>query len=374
MGYVAARGGVEAIEHARHLVRFYRLRGGSPPLEVRQIQDQFRLAVDKAMGEGGLYSPFHAALALKQTEGDSAEAALMLRAFASTCPRTAASCVVEPGEMHVLRRISAAFQEVPGGQLLGPSRDYTQRLFDFALAEERDVEVHAFLTELAPAVLPDAGRELPRFPKVLDVLRAEGLLAPPPPRPPEGDAPFDVTRRALVFPAPRSARLQTLARGETGGLLALAYSSMRGYGDVHPTIGDLRVGWVPLRIRHPRDGTPVLVGRVLVTEAEVLARFGAADGNGGAPVFTVGYGLCFGHNELKAICMAVLDRAMNEPEGRAPAESEEFVLAHVDPVEASGFALHYKLPHYVTFQSEIDRVRAVQRRAARREGPRDAGR
>jgi len=50
------------------------------------------------------------------------------------------------------------------------------------------------------------------------------------------------------------------------------------------------------------------------------------------------------------------------------------VLAHVDPVEASGFALHYKLPHYVTFQSEIDRVRAVQRRAARREGPRDAGR
>jgi len=118
----------------------------------------------------------------------------------------------------------------------------------------------------------------------------------------------------------------------------------------------------------------VHVGRVLVTEAEVLARFGAADGNGGAPVFTVGYGLCFGHNELKAICMAVLDRAMNEPEGRAPAESEEFVLAHVDPVEASGFALHYKLPHYVTFQSEIDRVRAVQRRAARREDARDAGR
>jgi alpha-D-ribose 1-methylphosphonate 5-triphosphate synthase subunit PhnI len=148
---------------------------------------------------------------------------------------------------------------------------------------------------------------------------------------------------------------------------------MRGYGDVHPTIGDLRVGWVPLRIRHPHSGNPVLIGRVLVTEAEVLARFEAAGKNGSAPTFTVGYGLCFGHNELKAICMAVLDRAMNEPEARAPAEDEEFVLAHVDPVEASGFALHYKLPHYVTFQSEIDRVRAVRRQAARREGGHDAG-
>jgi len=117
----------------------------------------------------------------------------------------------------------------------------------------------------------------------------------------------------------------------------------------------------------------VLVGRVLVTEAEVIARFGDPDGTRAAPMFTVGYGLCFGHNELKAICMAVLDRAMNEPEARAPAENEEFVLAHVDPVEASGFALHYKLPHYVTFQSEIDRLRAAQRQAVHREAVRDAG-
>jgi alpha-D-ribose 1-methylphosphonate 5-triphosphate synthase subunit PhnI len=373
MGYVAARGGVEAIEHARHLVRYFRLRGGSVPLEVKQIQDQFRLAVDKVMGEGSLYSPFHAALALKQTEGDGAEASLMLRAFASTCPRTAVSCVADSGEMHVIRRISAAFQEVPGGQLLGPSRDYSQRLFDFTLVEEREAEVHAFLAEYAPAVLPDPRRALPRFPKVLDMLRAEGLLAPLPPRPADGDVPADVTRRALVFPAPRSARLQTLARGETGGLLALAYSSMRGFGDVHPTIGDLRVGWVPVRIPHPHHHAAVLVGRVLVTEAEVVARFGAADGNGGAPMFTVGYGLCFGHNELKAICIAVLDRALNEPEARAPAENEEFVLAHIDPGEASGFALHYKLPHYVTFQSEIDRLRAAQRQAEHREAARDAG-
>jgi hypothetical protein len=33
----------------------------------------------------------------------------------------------------VLRRISSAFKDVPGGQLLGRTRDYTQRLLDFSL-------------------------------------------------------------------------------------------------------------------------------------------------------------------------------------------------------------------------------------------------
>ena len=32
-----------------------------------------------------------------------------------------------------VRRISATFKDVPGGQLLGRTRDYTQRLLDFSL-------------------------------------------------------------------------------------------------------------------------------------------------------------------------------------------------------------------------------------------------
>jgi len=366
MGYVAARGGVEAIEQAQQLARYFRLRGGSAPVDVRQIQEQLRFAVDRVMGEGSLYSPFHAALALKQTESDVSESALMLRAFASTCPRSHVSGVARTAEMRVVRRISAAFQEVPGGQMLGPTRDYAQRLFEFALCDEREEHVREFLAQYVNGARIETDGASPVFPKVLDVLRAEGMVASPPRRAAaEADRPFDITRKALTFPAPRSARLQALARGDTGGLLAFAYSSMRGYGDVHPTIGDLRVGYMPLRVCHPEHGVPVMAGWVLATEAEVIARFAAPEGNGG-PMFTVGYGLCFGHNELKAICMAVLDRAMNEPVATAPAENEEFVLSHVDPVESSGFALHYKLPHYVTFQADVARLQAAQLHAAHR--------
>lgn len=378
MGYVAVKGGTEAIAQAAELVRYFRVRGGSAPLQVEQLRDQMRLLVDRVMSEGSLYSPFHAALALKQAEGDSFEAAFLLRAYRSTVPRTRDSLVVDTAEMDVVRRISAAFQEIPGGQILGPTRDYTQRLLEFELAEESEEHVRRFLETYLAEATSRPGAPTARFPKVIEMLRREGMIHLPtggvapgavPDAAAEGAAsveaePYDITRHPLTFPAPRSARLQALARGETGGLLALAYSSMRGYGDVHPTIGELRVGFVPLRVRHPDREKTVLVGRVMVTEAEVIARF-TATGRETGPRFTIGYGLCFGHNELKAIAMAVLDRAMNEPVAKSPAEDEEFVLYHVDGIESSGFAAHYKLPHYVTFQADVDRLTAARRRAGR---------
>jgi alpha-D-ribose 1-methylphosphonate 5-triphosphate synthase subunit PhnI len=166
--------------------------------------------------------------------------------------------------------------------------------------------------------------------------------------------PIDITREALTFPAHRSAALQIMARGETGGLLALAYSNMRGYGVVHPTVGELRVGYIPLVVPHPITGQNETVGEVLVTEAEIIAH---AESNNDGPRFTLGYGLCFGHNETKAIAMAVLDRSMQSDDPNAPSEDQEFVLQHVDGIESMGFCNHYKLPHYVTFQSELDRIR-----------------
>jgi alpha-D-ribose 1-methylphosphonate 5-triphosphate synthase subunit PhnI len=107
------------------------------------------------------------------------------------------------------------------------------------------------------------------------------------------------------------------------------------------------------------------VGEILVTEAEVIARMAEGDGR---PVFSLGYGLCFGHNETKAIAMAVLDRALSGAGREAPSEDQEFVLTHVDGIESMGFCNHYKLPHYVTFQSELDRLRTVQA-GRREEGP-----
>jgi alpha-D-ribose 1-methylphosphonate 5-triphosphate synthase subunit PhnI len=262
--------------------------------------------------------------------------------------------------MRVIRRVSAAFKDIPGGQMLGATPDYLHRLFRFELMDEGA----ATFDEIARDWLgnrPASATPL-TFPKVLDSLREEGLLAP---LEDSDETPFDITREPLIFPVPRSAQLATMARGETGGLLALAYSNMRGYGDVHPTVGELRVGYVPVMVPHPVTGKPMEAGEVLVTECEIVAMFEKSDD--GAPVFTLGYGACFGHNEVKAIAMSVLDRAISvaKEKGRVenPSEDPEFVLLHVDGIESMGFCTHYKMPHYVTFQSDMDRLRAARGKA-----------
>ena len=355
MGYVAVSGGEDAIRHSRKLVDYFRLRGESSPLEVKQIREQQRLAVDKVMGEGALYAPDIAALALKQAEGDSVEASFIVRAYRATQPRRYISKPVDTTDMQVIRRISGAFQDIPGGQILGPTRDYTLRLVDFSLLDETDSNAREFLQTFG---LEKAySDESVPFTKVVDLLRAEGLLEDV-----EGNSgvPYDITRENLPFPLPRSAKLQTLARGETGAMMALAYSSIRGYGDIHPYLGELRIGKVPLYIPHHDGQQSIYAGRVLVTEAEIIAQYAEGE-KGGIPKLTLGYGFCFGHNELKALSMGILDRCLrSRAPVKAPAEDEEFVLTHIDGVEASGFVAHWKLPHYVTFQSTLDRLRKSQ--------------
>src|SRR3546814_1111453 len=105
-----------------------------------------------------------------------------------------------------------------------------------------------------------------------------------------------------------------------------------------------------------------------VTECEMINQFkGSATA---PPQFTRGYGLTFGHCERKAMAMALVDRALRASEfGEnidAPAQDEEFVMAHSDNVEASGFVQQLKLPHYVDFKAELVNVRALSRTAARR--------
>lgn len=355
MGYVAVTGGQQAIENAEALLQYYRLKGGSRPLEVEQIRDQMRLAVDKVMGEGSLYAPTLAALALKQAEGDSLEASLAIRAFRATQARRYYSLALDTSDMQVIRRISATFQEVPGGQILGPTRDYTQRLLDFSLFNEENSNIDEIISDLESRF---SDLEMPdRFPKIIDFLRRENLLA----EATTGNSQIDdITREGIMFPCSRSAKLQSLARAETGSMMALAYSVSRGYGEVHPYIGELRVGYVPVYIEKHEHGRPIYLGRVLLTEAEMITTYASEDKNS-EPKFTLGYGLCFGHNEIKAISMGILDvstrsRALN----KTPAEDEEYVLYHTDGIEASGFVAHWKLPHYVTFQSTLDRLRATQ--------------
>ncbi len=369
MGYVAVKGGTEAIENAARLLLYERIKGTSKPLEVDQIKEQLYLLVDRIMGEGSLYAPELAALALKQSAGDTLDAAFMLRAYRTTLPRVGYSIPQSTKEMRVIRRISAAFKDIPGGQILGPTSDYSLRLLDFELLNDSDERREESVREL----LEDIGsstfgfEHLPEsFPKVIEVLRKEGLLAEAAHgKQQEVDeerqtGALDITRHSLIFPAARETVMQTMSRGETGGLLLLAYSNMRGYGDIHPTIGELRVGYLPVRIKHPRTGMPYTMGEIRVTEAEVIARFNGKDGS---PKFSLGYGLCFGNNETKAISMAVLDRAMQSEEPKAACENQEFVLSHIDGIESMGFCNHYKLPHYVTFQSDLDRLRKARGRS-----------
>jgi len=363
MGYVAIKGGSRAIDGAADVLELLRTRQGESgqPLDIETIEKQLHFLHSRIMSEGGLYHPKLAALAIKQSLGDTLEASFALRAYRSTKPRLLETPVHDTTHMRLIRRISASFKDIPGGQMLGPTTDYALRLLRMELLNESQEQFQnvakTLFAGLPEQAVPDS------FPKVLDSLRAEGLL--PKVNQAAREQPFDITREPLIFPVPRSAALATMARGETGALLAIAYTNMRGYGDVHPTVAELRVGYMPVLLPHPITGELTEAGEVLMTECEVVAMYQDNDNNKGLPTFTLGYGACFGHNEVKAISMAILDRALQKgmkdgPEN--PSEDPEFVLLHVDGIDSMGFASHYKMPHYVTFQSDMDRLRTTQQK------------
>lgn len=200
------------------------------------------------------------------------------------------------------------------------------------------------------------------YPRVLDYLRAEG---PVPPSRTDNTPPVDATMVPLSIPAPRSVRLQTLARGMTQAVEALGYVAIRGFGPSHPTVGELRAGTVEVTVDHPlcQDGAEdaYYLGSIPVTEVESVffaEDDGAASDEGLS--FDVGYGLVMGGAETKAIAMSVLDHCLSMGDARYPTQDEEFVLYRVDGVEATGFISHLKLPHYVTFQSKLSSVRATR--------------
>ena len=135
MGYTAVRGGLDAIEQAEALVDSMPL-ASDEPLKLSQLERHMQIAIARVMAEGGLNDVSLAALAIKQAEGDVIEAAFLLRAYRSTLPRLGYSHATGGEEMLVLRRVSSVFRDIPGGQLLGLTRDYTQRLLNFELADE----------------------------------------------------------------------------------------------------------------------------------------------------------------------------------------------------------------------------------------------
>jgi len=351
--YVAVKGGERAIDAAHGFLAEERRGDPSvPELSVEQIREQMKLAVNRVMAEGSLHDPDLAALAIKQARGDLIEAVFLIRAYRTTLPRLGASTAIDTGSMACVRRISATFKDAPGGQVLGPTFDYTHRLLDFRLLADGEVPVAA----TAPAMAA-------KVPHITDFLNRDGLI--------EQDAasdavPPDLTREPMELPASRALRLQALTRGDEGFVLSLAYSTQRGYGRTHAFVGELRIGVVPVEMEIPELSFAVEIGEIEVTECETVNQFKGSKIE--PPQFTRGYGLVFGHSERKAIAMSLVDRALRwrelgEEFTGVPAQDEEFVLMHADNIQATGFLEHIKLPHYVDFQAELEMVRRLRAEA-----------
>ena len=349
MAYVATKGGEQAIAAAHKWLA--EQRRGDPKiaeLEINQIEEQLGRAVDRVIAEGSVYDRGLASIAIKQAQGDLIEAGFLLRAYRTTLPRFAASSPVATAKMDVIRRVSAIYKDLPGGQILGPTYDYTHRLLDFTLAEN---------SVPSPAV-SDSQAAIEPLEPVNGILAAEGLIEEDGPAGPS----IDLTREPLAFPAARATRLQALARADEGFLLSLSYSTQRGWGGTHPFVGEIRVGTVSVEIEPPELGFAIDIGDIAVTECQMVNQFTGSKTE--PPQFTRGYGLVFGQSERKAMSMALVDRAMRSAElgedVKAPAQDVEFVMYHCDNVEATGFVEHLKLPHYVDFQSELETIRRMR--------------
>ena len=298
--YVAVKGGERAIENAHRLLAHER-RGDPaiPELSLEQIQGQLTLAVDRVMNEGSLYDRELAALAIKQARGDLIEAIFLLRAFRATLPRFGASEPVDTvghgGEAPHLGRVQGSAGRADA---------------------RADLRLHASSARaaVAPARHPSrasSAADGTAMPRVTDLLAGDDLIE----RSPQAadDEPVgDLTHDPLTFPADRDLRLQNLARGDEGFLLALGYSTQRGYGRNHPFAGEIRLGEVEVEFVPPELGFAVPLGRITVTECQMINQF-----HGSAtepPRFTRGYGLGFGHCERKAMAMALVDRALRARE------------------------------------------------------------
>jgi alpha-D-ribose 1-methylphosphonate 5-triphosphate synthase subunit PhnI len=378
MGYAAARGGLTAIRAAEDLVRLQRLVAPSSWLGTDQLIDRFRLAVDRVMSEGGLWSEELAASALRQSEGDPMEAAHLLRSYRATLPRFAYSHAVRPEDGQILRRIVPAFRNPPGPQLLGRTTDYTGRLLDLTDENEarewaekqmaRSSEVTDGTSDPRPPLTASDHTADPqsadtgtpsdprRPPRLMNLLREMDLLVDR--RTTDDPDPVDITRVPARPPAPRSARLAVMARAETGALMNLWYRNILGPdGYLHEiTLGEVRHIRLPVTISHPHSGEPLTIGHIRATEVEAIEDLNGIEED--RTKFDVGYGMCFGHNERKTIAMANLDIACHRDHGHS--SLEQSILLTTDGLDASGFLEHLKLPHYVTFRSMMERKQAMR--------------
>jgi len=350
MAYYAIKGGEDAIKNS---LNFYSQKNEAAlGIDDEQIINGLSFSIDKVMSEGSLYSKKLAAKAIKRSAGDLLNASFFLRAHRSTCQRVGSAKEINVEDMRIERRISSAFKDIQGGQILGASNDYEIKLLLKNAQEQVDVEEFSSGINILKSALSPLRED-----NLIKGLEKE-------------KEPWDITRIFPTAPYPRSAILQVMSRGESGSLLGFAYTSMRGYGDVHPTIGDLRIGEVDIDFVHPFTKKEVKIGVIEVTAVECAGTFNKD--SDGETRLTTGFGFCFGKNESKAISMAIIDLSLYNDAYTVGADvivaaDFEMIMHHVDGIESFGFANHYKLPHYVTFQTDYQIFQSAKKYAKKKE-------
>lgn len=364
MGYAGTnKGGTSAILAAEALSRATRAEAGE--FDADLVLRAFPASIDQVMGEAGLWHETLAATAFVQAGGDTAEAVHLLRAHRSTLSRLTVSLEIDPDEMALFRRVVPAHRKPDGPQLLGETVDYSPRLIRRNGAGD---SLHTGLAELAgdgnpvdPERYPD--RPPQRYSRFLD--ERELLVDRRDPTDPE---PVDLALNPITLPAPRSALLSSMALAETGALVNLWYRGVTGpdgHTDESVTLGEVRYGRLGISVAHPHTGNPVRVGEIRASECESMAHLDERGED--AARFDAGYGFAMGHNERKAIAMANMDLAAHRYSGGAAGWQTEQVIMHTtDGLAANGFLEHLKLPHYVTFQSMVDRALAARAEAGHR--------
>lgn len=338
-------GGLAAIEAVTQLVA--RQRDGHPSrqLDLDQIVGRLRVTVDQVMSEGGLWDESTAAQAFRQAEGDSSEAAYLVRSFRLSLPRLTVSNPTSIDELTPLRRVVPAYRTPPGKQVLGRTRDFLPRLLDRSEPETSTITPN-------PVDCNDSAVDAPsvKSGRLYELLKAQDMVVP---RAVDGDPdPVDVTRHPQPLSTDRSARLALLARGETAALVLHWYMYLLdSASDDHSVVtGELRTGYLPVEVTNPVTGGTVRIGEIRATEAEAVEDLDQDDED--ITRFDVGYGLSFGQNERKAMAMACLDIILERDRGKTGLEHR--VLRTADGMDANGMIEHLKLPHYVTFRAKAD--------------------
>lgn len=335
MAFYAIKGGEEAIKNSLSYYNDYSKEQNN--IEDEDLINTLTFSIDKIISEASLYSKKLAAKAIKRSAGDLLNASFFLRAHRSTCQRIGIAKELDVNDMKLTRRISSAFKDIKGGQLLGPSNDYEIKLLNETKKEDVDLENYSDKDNVIKSALTPLREE-----NLIKKLKKDKNI-------------WDITRNYPNAPYPRSAVLQVMSRAESGSLLAVSYTTMRGYGDVHPTIGDLRIGTLDIKFTHPFTKKEVLIGEIEATAVECAGTFNKDEQ--GDTKLTTGFGFCFGKNETKTISMAITDLTLyNKPYSVGSdyilAADYEMIMHHLDGIESFGMTSHFKLPHYVTFQTD----------------------